>query len=401
MWFSTALAPWLVAVIDLMFVPILAAKIASQLIKRPKPQNMVFLLLLSCIWIANLMTHLEWMGVSDTTLDTGLRAGLVTLCAMIAILGGRVTPAFTRNAMKRASAPESSWPVSVALLDKASMITALVLPISVLALGPGPVAGGVALILGGLQVLRLSRWRSGWALRQPILIALHIGMGMLALGLLLWGASLLGFGSEIGALHVLGIGCVGGMTLAIMSRAALGHSGRDLVAPFPVTIAYGAMALAAILRWVGSGLGDHYLTVMLLADGFWICALTLYLFAMWPALAGHACPVPEGGCDGGLDGVDQRSFVLEMAIHHGAHLTPLGRDMPRGSRDMPGIRQFRKQVKYFRPRQRRDAFQRLNAGKQAFGRSVFCPDDLMPVKQNVIIGHAVGRFVDFDAGYTD
>ncbi len=286
MWFSTALAPWLVAVIDLMFVPILAAKIASQLIKRPKPQNMVFLLLLSCIWIANLMTHLEWMGVSDTTLDTGLRAGLVTLCAMIAILGGRVTPAFTRNAMKRAGAPESSWPVSVALLDKASMITALVLPISVLALGPGPVAGGVALILGGLQVLRLSRWRSGWALRQPILIALHIGMGMLALGLLLWGASLLGFGSEIGALHVLGIGCVGGMTLAIMSRAALGHSGRDLVAPFPVTIAYGAMALAAILRWVGSGLGDHYLTVMLLADGFWICALTLYLFAMWPALAG-------------------------------------------------------------------------------------------------------------------
>ncbi|WP_424830727.1 NnrS family protein [Ruegeria sp.] len=286
MWFSASMPPMLVAAIDLAFVPVLAVKIASQLIRRPKPQNMVFLLLLSCIWIANLMTHLQWMGMTGETLQTGLRAGLLTLCAMIAILGGRITPAFTRNAMKRAGEPEAAWPVSVPVLDKAGMVIALTLPVAVLALGGGAVAGVLALILGALQILRMARWRSGWALRQPILIALHLGLGMLAFGLILWGFAAFGVGDEVAALHVLGIGCVGGMTLAVMSRAALGHSGRALIAPPAMVVAYGLMAAAAVLRWLGTGLSTEYLTAMLVADGLWVCAIALYLIAMWPALTG-------------------------------------------------------------------------------------------------------------------
>lgn len=109
---------------------------------------------------------------------------------------------------------------------------------------------------------------------------------MLALGLILWGLAAIGMGNEIGALHVLGIGCVGGMTLAVMSRAALGHSGRPLVAPKPMAIAYGLMAVAALVRWLGSDMTGGYMTAMLTADGFWIAAMGLYLFAMWPALTG-------------------------------------------------------------------------------------------------------------------
>ncbi|MCG7520974.1 NnrS family protein [Ruegeria sp. Ofav3-42] len=284
MWFSGMLSPVLVAVVDLAFVPILAAKIATQLIRRPKPQNMIFLLLLSFIWIADLLTHLEWMGITDDTLQTGLRAGLMTLCAMIAILGGRITPAFTRNAMKRAGAPEADWPVSVARLDKAGMILALILPLGVLVFGAAPAAGALALVLGAVQILRMARWRTKWAARQPILLALHLGLGMLALGLILWGLAVLGVGDEVAALHVLGIGCVGGMTLAVMSRAALGHSGRALIAPGPMVVAYGLMAVAALSRWVGAELNAGYMVAMLLSDGLWITAFALYLFAMWPAL---------------------------------------------------------------------------------------------------------------------
>ncbi len=284
MWFSASLAPWIVAVLDLAFVPVLALKIASQLMRRPKPQNMVFLLLLSCIWIANLMTHLEWLGVTSNTLGTGLRAGLLTICSMIAILGGRITPAFTRNAMKRAGMPESAWPVSVPAIEKTNLATALLLPLVILPLGAGYAAGGIALALGLIQILRLAQWRTMWTLRQPILFALHLGLSMLAIGLILWGASLVGFGSEIGALHVLGIGCVGGMTLAVMSRAALGHSGRALVASPPMVLAYILMATAALLRWLGTALDSGYMVAMLTADGLWVTAFTLYLYAMWPAL---------------------------------------------------------------------------------------------------------------------
>lgn len=292
MWFSGAIDPALVAVFDLAFVPVLAAKIATQLIRRPKPQNMIFLVLLALIWVSNLMTHLDWIGVAEDTLDTGLRAGLLALCSMIAILGGRITPAFTRNAMKRAGAPEASWPVSRTWLEKGNLGLALLLPAAMLVLGFGYVVASLALVLGVAQALRLSGWRGFWAFQQPILFALHLALAMLGGGLILWGLAGFGIGSEIGALHILGIGCVGGMTLAVMSRAALGHSGRALVAPAPAVIAYGAMTMAAILRWIGSGLDTSYLSVMLAADGLWITAMTLYLVAMWPALVGPKAVAP-------------------------------------------------------------------------------------------------------------
>lgn len=285
LWFSGVIDPVIVAVLDLAFVPVLAAKIATQLIRRPKPQNMVFLLLLTFIWVANLLTHLDWIGVADGSLAVGLRAGLLALCAMIAILGGRITPAFTRNAMKRAGLPESAWPVSREWLEKGNMVMALLLPPLVL-LGLNFFAAGLGVALGAAQLLRLTGWRGVWAMRQPILFALHLALGMLGLGLILWGLAVFGLGGEIGAVHVLGIGCVGGMTLAVMSRAALGHSGRALIAPAPVVVAYGAIATAAVLRWVGAGLDAQYLTAMLVADGLWVCAMALYVVAMWPALVG-------------------------------------------------------------------------------------------------------------------
>ncbi len=286
MWFSGMLSPVFVATVDLAFVPILAAKIATQLIRRPKPQNMIFMLLLSFIWVADLLTHLDWIGATQNTLQTGLRAGLLTLCSMIVILGGRITPAFTRNAMKRAGEPEASWPVSIPIVDKAAMRLALILPVVALVFGATPVTGVVALGLGGMQALRMVHWRTGWAARQPILLALHLGLAMLALGLILWGLAMLGIGNEVAALHVLGIGGVGGMTLAVMSRAALGHSGRALVAPGSMVLAYGLMAVAALTRWIGAELDAGYLVAMLVSDGLWVSAFALYLIAMWPALTG-------------------------------------------------------------------------------------------------------------------
>lgn len=287
MWYSGALPAWLVMVADLAFLPVLATQIASQLIKRPKPQNMMFLGFLTLLWVANLTVHLEWIGVTDDTVASGLRAGLLTIIALIATLGGRVTPAFTRNAMKREGVPESQWPVSFDKLEKAGLILSLALPAAVLVHSPEQVPAALALVLGVVQAARLSRWGAGWAMRQPILIALHLGLGMLSLGLLLWGLAGFGIGSEVAALHVLGIGAVGGMTIAVMSRATLGHSGRALVAPWPVAVGYALVAAAAVLRWFGSTLpGDFYFPVMLGAITLWTLAFALFVVSLWTALTG-------------------------------------------------------------------------------------------------------------------
>jgi uncharacterized protein involved in response to NO len=291
MWYSGALPAWVVMVADLAFVPVLAIKIGSQLLKRPKPQNVMFLGFLTLLWVSNLMVHLEWIGVTDDTVASGLRAGLLTVIALISTLGGRVTPAFTRNAMNREGVPEAKFPVSSDKLEKAALILALSLPVTVLLPLPEQVPAVLALVLGVVQVARISRWGGVWAMRQPILIALHVGLGMLALGLLLWGAAGLGLGSEVAAMHVLGIGGVGGMTIAVMSRATLGHSGRPLVAPGPVAIGYALVPAAALLRWLGSTLpGDYYFPMMLGAAGLWSLAFALFVVSLWGALTG-----PRGG----------------------------------------------------------------------------------------------------------
>jgi uncharacterized protein involved in response to NO len=286
-WYSSALPLVAVAVVDLAFVLILAAKVLSQLMKRPKPQNMMFLLFLAYLWISNLMVHLDWFGLAQSGVDVGLRGGLITLCALIAVLGGRVTPAFTRNAMKRAGVPETSWPKSNPVVERVAIVCALSLPGLLLLQLSSALTGVVAVVFGVVQVVRLARWGGRWCLNQPILLALHLGLAMLACGLILWGLAVLGLGEEVAALHVLGIGCVGGMTLAVMSRAGLGHSGRPLLAPKTAAIAYVVIALAAVLRWVGSMLGDAlFLPMMLGTGGLWVLAFVLYVVAMWPALVG-------------------------------------------------------------------------------------------------------------------
>jgi len=284
-WYAGALPPVLVMVIDMAFLPVLALKILSQLLKRPKPQNMMFMGFLALLWASNGLVHLEWGGVIDNGVAPGLRAGLLATCSLIAVLGGRVTPAFTRNAMKRAGEPESAWPQSNKVVERGSLIFAFLTPLAVLAGAPDMAAGALALIFGALQIIRLSRWRWRWCLTQPILLALHAGLAMLALGLILWGLAMLGFGTEIAGLHILGIGCVGGMTIAVMSRAGLGHSGRPLLAPKPVALAYGAIALAALLRWIGPELSDvFYMPAILGTGALWVLGFALYLVAMWPAL---------------------------------------------------------------------------------------------------------------------
>ena len=110
-------------------------------------------------------------------------------------------------------------------------------------------------------------------------------MAMLGAGLILWGLALLGLGDDFAALHVLGIGAVGGMTIAIMSRASLGHTGRPLIAPRPVAVGYALVAVAAVLRFLGSELpGQWYYPLILAAGVAWIAAFALYSIAIWPVV---------------------------------------------------------------------------------------------------------------------
>lgn len=286
LWFSSSLPPMVVAVVDLGFLPVLGAKIATQLLRKPKPQNMVFLGFITLVWIANLLTHLEWAGWSQDTATTGLHAGIYALCAMIAVVGGRVTPAFTRNAMVR-DGIEQRLPVSRPYFELPAVVTFAIIPVAHMAGAPDPIMALLFAVAGILQLLRVAGWRPDYAKSQPIIWALHVSLAFIGAGYLLTALALAGFGSAIGALHVTAIAGVGGITLAVMSRATLGHSGRPLHAPMPLALAYGLIPGAAVLRYVAATApGEWYFPLVLSSGLFWLLAFGFYSFSLWPVFFG-------------------------------------------------------------------------------------------------------------------
>ena len=132
----------------------------------------------------------------------------------------------------------------------------------------------------------MTGWRSGSVLRQPLLAALHLAMLATGIAALLQGAAAFGWGPDIGALHVIAVAGVGGMILAVMSRATLAQTGRPLVAPRPVALAYALLPVAAVARWGAAQLPELYDLGMLLAAGLWGLAFALFALSYAPAFFG-------------------------------------------------------------------------------------------------------------------
>lgn len=289
MFWSGALPVGLVAVIDLLFLPILAGRILQTLLKRPKPQQLILLVAIMIFWSGNLLVHLEWIGVTQDTARQGLRGGLLALCGLIMILGGRVTPAFTTNAMRR-KGHDSRLPKNPPLLAALAIVPALAVPVGLLAGAPTWMIGVAGLGAGIAGLARVALWRSGWTLDQPILWVLHLSYAVNAVGFILLGLSGFDVISDVAALHVLGIGGVGGMTLAVMSRAALGHSGRALVAPKLVVVGYILVPLAALIRLVASLAPQVYANGVMASGALWAVAFGLFTISLWPVFWGERVP---------------------------------------------------------------------------------------------------------------
>lgn len=289
-WYSASLSPALVAIGDLAFLCVLVARVAVQLLKARKPQHVIFTVFLLALLLGNLAVHLDWLGIWPGAAFEGLRFGLLSLIGLIIILGGRVTPGFVRNAMKRAEQPEGAWPPQTAKLDRASVLLALLLPWSYLLPALHPF---IVLSLAVIHGLRVMQWRLRWALRDSLLWSLLVAQILVVAGLVLLASSNWGIGSEIGALHVLALGGVGGMTLAVMSRAILGHSGRGLAAPRPAVWAFAFMIVSTATRGLAAdALIDWYDLLVLVSGATWLAAFMLFLFGYLRLLTAASAPRP-------------------------------------------------------------------------------------------------------------
>ncbi len=282
-----SLNPFLVFALDMMFLPVLTVRLARSLIRHPKSQNMLFLLLLVLAILGNLLMHAEWTGLVDGHAGAGLRMALYCVLAMMVLIGGRVVPAFTRGALMRKD-PRSRLPVHRDWADHLS-IYAAILVAALLGLGlSGWLLAVASLAAFAGNAVRLSGWRSLAIRGDPLLWSLHLGFLLLVLSYLALALSaLVDWPGEIAALHLAGAGAIGVMTLAMMTRASLGHTGRPLVAPAPAVAAYVLVAISAVLRVGTDSLpGWAYFPAIFAAGGFWIAAFSAYLTAYLAILAG-------------------------------------------------------------------------------------------------------------------
>ena len=276
---------WAAAVV-IAFLALLTERMARQLIRRPASQEGLFLALLALMTLAEARVLLDWLGLPFGDAAAGLRGGIAALIALIVALGGRITPSFTRNALVRAGAAPERLPQSRPWLDRlATAAACLAAVLAVLAL-PERWAGAAQLALGATQLARMARWRSLSVWRNPLLAALHLAMLGTGVGALMQGAAAFGLGAEIGALHVSAVAGVGGMILAVMSRATLAQTGRALVAPRPVALAYVLLPAAAAARWAAAALPEIYAAAVLVAAGLWTLAFGLFLASYAPAFFG-------------------------------------------------------------------------------------------------------------------
>ncbi|MBL8556198.1 MAG: NnrS family protein [Phenylobacterium sp.] len=277
--FAYVLGP-ISAVVDCAFLVVFAGVVWREVLAGRNWRNLPVAALVSLMALGNIAFHLDarlWSSGLGERLALGVAAVLMTL------IGGRITPSFTRNWMRaRRLAPE---PAVSGRVDQVALgLTGLGALLWVLM--PDAPATGVALLAAGAaNVVRLVRWR-GWAARsEPLVWILHVGYAWLASGLGLLGASRLWIEIPRSAgVHALTAGAVGVMTLAVMTRATRGHTGRALAAGVGTTAIYVLINLGALARVAAPFAGGLQPGLLIASAVFWSAAFGGFVIAYAPML---------------------------------------------------------------------------------------------------------------------
>jgi uncharacterized protein involved in response to NO len=276
-WFSASLPPIAVALPELAFIAMLMALVGHALLAGWSRRNFLLLPVLAAMFVAAALYHLKFPYPAHIL-------GLDTLLVLITVIGGRIVPAFTTNALRRDGV--EPLPRASDKRDVAAILSVVALAMADLALPGSTTTGAVAIVAGLLVACRMIGWGTPKVLNAPIVWILHLGYGWLAFGLVLKGLAIVtGAIPEITAIHALTIGAIGSTTMGVMSRAALGHTGRELKVTTAIATAYLMISLAAIIRITSAalpaGLHDE---AMLISGAVWITAFLIFTVTYWPVL---------------------------------------------------------------------------------------------------------------------
>jgi uncharacterized protein involved in response to NO len=262
------------AALDLSFLALLLIVVLREILAGRNWRNLAMPVVLGGLLVANALTHADAAGIAATG-ALGQRLGIGIVILLIGLIGGRIIPSFTLNWLKKRG--EAHLPARFGAADKAAMAL-LVAALAVWVVAPEGGLAGAALILAGLATLiRLVRWRGQRAGVEPLVWSLHLGFAWIPVGLLLTGlGALLSEVPQVAGMHALTAGAMGGMTLAVMTRATLGHTGRPLAADRWTAAIYLMVAAAAIFRVAAPFSEGAYLPLLWISGVAWIAAFGFF-----------------------------------------------------------------------------------------------------------------------------
>lgn len=271
----------IVALLDSLFLPLVALQMARSLWPVRQVRNYPLVLVLLLLAVANLVTLYGVATANDNLQRQATVGGLWFVAAMMSMIGGRVIPFFTQRGLLRKEGV-TAWPV----LDWALLVGTIVVSLTLMqgwAMLPRPLIGLLFAALAVGHLIRSLRWYDAGIWQVPLLWSLHLAyawIGIACVAMALWHFSV--FTQMSIALHALTVGAMGALILSMIARVTLGHTGRTLTPPKVMPFAFVLINLAVLARVVLVDWG--YMSGLWLAAICWALSFTLYVICYAPML---------------------------------------------------------------------------------------------------------------------
>ncbi len=282
--FGTVFLMW-AALADLLFGLLMAVAIARPIIRARQWQQLAIVSKLILLWIGNLVFYLGAYHWLEHGMLYAINGAVFLIIALILTVGRRVIPFFIERGVAHLAAvkiqlTQHKW------LDISIMLLFIGLFINEIFMHAAGASAGMALALFALNGYRLYNWHTPALWRVPLLWSLYLSSWLINLGFLFYGLQSQLAIPAILTLHLFTIGGIGLMTLSMMSRVALGHTGRDIRTPSPwLNLVFAAIVASALLRVVLPLFAmQHYVSWVIISAVLWIVGFALFLVIYAPIL---------------------------------------------------------------------------------------------------------------------
>ena len=270
------------SLMDLPFLIVLVLVIMREIVSGKNWRNLPVIILILFFTLGNILVHLQIHEIIDSA-ELGMRLSIFLLSILLALIGGRIVPSFTRNWLAQNKA--NKFPRPFGNFDKISLISLVVFVFAQVIIPHHQATSLLALLAGLLHGIRFIRWKVWMTLTEPLIWILHVGYMWLCVALVLIGFSgLTDFVPYTSSYHALTVGAFSTMILAVMTRASLGHTGRTIKATLGTTTIFIFITIAAILRVYEPFINESGSLILSLSGIFWTLSFALFIFIYFPIL---------------------------------------------------------------------------------------------------------------------